>query len=195
LDQLRNLSSKTFTQFQNEMKIGSGGIRYHEINWDLRNVPLRHQDLLPKHLQDNEKEFQIFQFSLSGDTGRVHGFWIRNCFHIVLLDPLHNLQPSKDVNYNLRHTKQSSCEYSSLRIAIDKATNAWCLREDCKLVKELNSLTAKSPTSEDFVIIAGLEPDVAQYLQELRDKKPTSISEIVFRGILSLDDKPPSPSS
>jgi hypothetical protein len=105
LDQLKSLSQETVED------IRRGGdsrkakvLRYHEINWSQPNIPIKRQDFdwLPEDFLDNEAEFPFFQFQISTGKGRIVGFWDdAEIFNVLLLDPRHNLQPSKDFNYRV----------------------------------------------------------------------------------------------
>jgi len=105
LDQLRNLSSETVDELRrgrDSRKVDV--LRYHEINWQQPHIPLQRRDFdwLPKDLLENEVEFPFYQFQISTGNGRVVGFWDESdVFHILLLDPRHNLQPSKNFNYRV----------------------------------------------------------------------------------------------
>jgi hypothetical protein len=46
------------------------------------------------------------QFSITKSTGRIVGYFDRDSsiFHIVLLDPEHNIQPAKKTNYQIQPT-------------------------------------------------------------------------------------------
>ena len=82
--------------------------RYHIINWDAKNIPIKRSDIdwIEKDIIDNEEDFPFFQFQLSKALGRIVGFWESDysTFNIVLLDPKHNLQPSKRFDYKVDNT-------------------------------------------------------------------------------------------
>ena len=80
------------------------GLRFHQINWGQKNCPMSREELdwLPKGYLDNADSFPMCQFQISMALGRIVGFWDENnVFNVVLLDPLHNIQPSKDYGYKV----------------------------------------------------------------------------------------------
>lgn len=181
---LNDLSKEKVTRFVEDPAF-QDAIRYHVVDWDHRNIPLTRAQLtwLPRAIRENEDEFPIYQFHVSKAVGRIHGFWdSEHCFNIVLLDPLHNLQPSKDVGYKVRPTTSSECKYSALKVALEAACAAPCLQGDCEFAKAVKGVH-QAPDGDQCVIIAGVTLDVAQHLQELRKKKVVSISDIVEHGI------------
>jgi hypothetical protein len=184
IGRLNDLSKEKVARFIDDPGFQEG-IRYHVVDWDRRSVPLTRADLvwLPRAIRDNEDEYPIYQFHISKAVGRIHGFWDSEfCFNVVLLDPLHNLQPSKDVGYTVRSTPRSECKYSMLKIAVDSACAASCLASGCELAKAVSGIH-QATEKEQFVIIAGISFDVANHLQEVRRTKAVSISDIVEHGI------------
>lgn len=114
--------------------------RYHPINWTMNNVPISKSELnwLPGDYAENEEEFPICQFQISKTKGRVVGFfdeqWI---FQIVLLDPMHNIQPSKDFDYRVRRTHVLKDDFTSVCESIERARNKATCGVQCPVVKEL----------------------------------------------------------
>lgn len=115
LDRLKDLSAKSSeilgdVTFKNQY-------RFHPINWKQTNIPVQKKDLgwLPKKYIDND-EFEILQFELSKSTGRIVGFMNENCdvFYVVLLDPKHNIQPSKKYDYKVDGTIVCMTDYEEL---------------------------------------------------------------------------------
>jgi hypothetical protein len=100
LERLRDLESQPLDKLSTD----NNDLRTHAISWTARNVPLTRSDLgwLPKQVKDNDAEFPLRQFHVSLAMGRIVGFVNGNTFFIVLLDPLHNLQPCKMHNYEVR---------------------------------------------------------------------------------------------
>jgi hypothetical protein len=94
----------------------AAAIRFHPVNWDSKNIPIAKKDL--DWLGDySSEEFTLVQFHLSKAMGRVVGFFDEDqVFNVVLLDPLHNLQPSKDFGYRVRISHISQCELTKLAV-------------------------------------------------------------------------------
>lgn len=66
-------------------------LRVHPIDWNDRRCSLKSFGLPAAVGQDADDE--AFQISLSRTNGRVHGYFVTNTFHIVWIDPRHNLYP------------------------------------------------------------------------------------------------------
>jgi len=189
LERLSELGAEEVSRFIEDRDFKSA-IRYHVVDWDARGIPLKSDQLdwLPRDVRENPVEFPIVQFHISKAKGRVHGFWdSERCFQVVLLDPLHNLQPSKDVGYKIRPTSVASCELSSLRVALDRACQKPCLHDKCGFAEEIR-VAMTAPLNEQFAVLAGLTDDVAHALSELRKNRVVSVSEIVETGIIVLED-------
>ena len=184
LDRLHDLCKEKVGRFLDDRDF-QDAIRYHVVDWDARSIPISRQNLswLPVDIRDNEVEFPIVQFHVSRAMGRVHGFWDRDgCFQIVLIDPMHNLQPSADTGYRVRRTSIAECKYSAFRIAIDRACARPCSDTSCELSRSIADVLAE-PVAGDYVILAGITADVASRLEELRRGRVISMSEIIEHGI------------
>lgn len=83
-DRLKSLSTMTVTEFVSNR---SGSLKSHCIKWEDTSVPQGF-----KHLNEQFQAYPPYQFAISrNEHGRVHGFFVDNIFHIVWLDPTHNL--------------------------------------------------------------------------------------------------------
>ena len=83
IERLRDLSTMTFNEIT---VINAKRLRCHAIDWtDTTEICFG----LPneKQLVDTPYQFQLS----SNEHGRVHGFFLKNVFYIVWLDPNHNL--------------------------------------------------------------------------------------------------------
>jgi hypothetical protein len=185
LERLKQLSRERVhrfiadTVFQSEM-------RYHEVDWDAKNAPLSRSDLkwVPRKYLENLDEYPIFQLHLSKATGRLVGFWDEEwCFNIVLLDPLHNLNPHSMVNYKVRPTIAGSCEFSSLKSNLDRACSQPCESNSCRFAQAVRSI-ANQPIPESRIIVATITPDVADKFDQLRQNRHVSISDCLEHGIV-----------
>ena len=110
LERLGALGTMTPQEVLEENR-GSIALRCHPIDWSAKNIPIQRKDLdwLPKEILDNETDFPIMQFSITKSTGRIVGYFDRDSsiFHIVLLDPEHNIQPAKKTNYQIQPTTKA----------------------------------------------------------------------------------------
>lgn len=114
--------------------------RCHLINWDQKNIPVQKEDLdwIPERFRSDESP--IIQFAVSKSLGRVIGFFDNDwTFQLVLLDPLHNIQPTKSYDYKVNLCGPLGCEFTALRKNVDAAvrSSADC---DCGVAKRLSEL-------------------------------------------------------
>ncbi len=191
LNRLRELCNEPVERFLDDSRF-QYELRFHEANWNAHNIPITPDDLgLPAKFRNNLKERPIFQIHISKAMGRILGFWddeVPSCFNIVLFDPLHNFNPSKDVNYALSNTTIGKCEYSSLRDQLDRVCDQQCNSVGCPLedaVRALNNGISLDTLAEHTVVIAQLPPKVAFELKTLRTGTGLpSISELLEHGLL-----------
>jgi hypothetical protein len=119
--------------------------RFHPINWNQKNIPIKKTDLhwVPEQYLYEETDF--FQVQISQSTGRIVGFFdSENVFQIVLLDPMHNVQPSKSYGYSVNKTDEQITTYHdllnrliSIKVKIEKHCPASC--EALNLVDNIHS--------------------------------------------------------
>lgn len=122
-ERLKDLSGKTAAIL--ESKLDRDSYRLHPINWNARNCPITKDNLfsVPKVIRDNSDEDFFWQFQLSKGTGRVVGFFneTNSIFYIVLLDPKHNIQPSRDYGYAVDDTEIAITEFERLQMKLSDA--------------------------------------------------------------------------
>jgi hypothetical protein len=140
---------------------GSRAWRYHAINWNQKGIPIKKTDLdwVPdKYLHSEEIEF--YQLQISQAKGRIIGFLdFENVFQIVLLDPMHNAQPSKNHGYAVNKTEKQVSTYQDLAsrlILIKDKINHHCPTHLCKalpLTDEVHSahVSGKHVFMDDIV--------------------------------------------
>lgn len=122
LERLQDLSTHRIDDLEEERI--ADGYRYHPINWHSKNIPIEQDSLdwIRDDYRKNPDEFPILQFMVSKAKGRIVGFFDEeNIFQIVLLDPLHNIQPSKDFGYRVDPCSPVSCEFTRLHHAVQDA--------------------------------------------------------------------------
>lgn len=184
LERFHDLCSKNPNDFKanHREKIG---YRYHEIDWAAENIPIKREDLnwIEEDILSNLVEFPFYQFQISKANGRIVGFWDVNpqIFHIVLLDPKHNIQPAGGkYNFRVDKTEILPCKYTSLLVEIDKLKSKRCFCEKCTFKTELSSLQDRF-NSGNFVYFQ-LDDD---FYQEFRNKtSDKSITEIVEQWLI-----------
>lgn len=95
----------------------NASLRMHNIDWNAKNIPFAREDVdwLDEYFA-NPSEYPLFQISVSKALGRLVGFLDEdNVYQVVLLDPLHNAQPSKYNDYTVRLSQPLGCEITSIR--------------------------------------------------------------------------------
>lgn len=93
------------------------GLRIHDINWAAKNIPISREDIdwVDDVYWKNKAEYPLMQFHISMGLGRVAGFLDENSiFNVVLLDPMHNLQPSKFNGHRIRATTFGECAFTTV---------------------------------------------------------------------------------
>ncbi len=117
LYRLQELSSFRVTELRDAHGLHCSTLRLHAIDWNGRNVPLSPDDLdWIDPLYRGGEDFPIIQIAVSKAVGRLVGFHDEEgIFQVVLLDPLHNAQPSKFNDYKVRLSKPLGCEVTALR--------------------------------------------------------------------------------
>jgi hypothetical protein len=185
IERLSILGTMT-TQEVLEDNRGSDSLRCHPIDWSKKNVPIKRADLtwLPNEILENDSEFPIMQFSLTTGMGRIIGYFDKSTsvFHIVLLDPEHNIQPAKKHNWQIQPTTKGISQYDDLLTKIDSIKNVVnkCPHTvACKIPPCIRNAQA-----EHNIIYTLLDDDFYSSHQELL--KEHTLQEILEGGILFL---------
>ena len=187
LERLGTLTNMTPQEVLEENK-GSIALRCHQIDWSAKNIPIQRKDLdwLPKEILENETDFPIMQFSITKGTGRIVGFFDRDpyIFHIVLLDPNHNIQPSKKTNYQIQPTTKGISQYDELLNKLDRIKKivSNCPNGKCELHSHISVIEGL----HDNIVYIGLDNDFYTAYQEILKKIP--LQEIMENGILAILD-------
>lgn len=182
LERLRDVSNLELERFTSDRSL-QDAYRYHPINWSQKKIPIQRSEFywLPKDILENDEEFPFYQFQISTAVGRVVGFWYEDIFYIIVLDPMHNIQPSKHYNYFVYSTKTVESDCSSLLADIDYLKKHICENEECKLKNELCKVPTKR-YSENFYSFS-LDDEYHILLSEKLKNK--SITDIIQLGLLA----------
>jgi hypothetical protein len=165
--------------------------RYHSIDWGHKNIPIQLKDIdwIPSYYRDNQKEFYFVQFQISKALGRVVGFWDKDyVFNIVLLDPWHNIQPSKDHNYRVDPCNPLSCDYTKLLHSLDYILDNKCKKKNCEHVEEIKNIpTNRDALLESNVLMVKLTDEDIEYsdplIKEIKEGETTSLNKIFKDGL------------
>lgn len=195
LKRLRELSRIDIDDLQRNPAL-KGIWRYHEIDWNATNIPIQRNELtwLPSDYRDNNDEFPMYQFQISKARGRIVGFWgiDSRTFYIVLIDHLHNLQPSKKFDYRVDPCSPLSCKHTELLLAIDRTRQSLaCSKDECLLHGALATIVADTSPAAFFpnAVVLGLDAkDISDVNYLLSDNRTGSINEILKRGIQAFID-------
>lgn len=159
--------------------------RYHPIDWDATNVPVRREQCTWIHADylGNPIEYPFVQFQVSMAFGRVVGFWENTVFYIVLLDPMHNIQPSVKYNHTTWKTKTVECSYTDLLCKVDGyRKEIICDNQQCSLREDFATLAR--PSQFDEAILIPIDDDDWQLINEILTLRPgMNLSDILRSGI------------
>lgn len=161
-------------------------LRFHPVDWNASRIPITQTDLtwLPQDYISNP-DFPFYQFHVSKALGRFMGFRDESgVFQIVLVDPLHNLQPSKQFGYRTRPCGLHSNDLDIFKAKVDKVLQtAKCNRNECSLVYGLQELQL-----DEFDVLllqlAGDDLEIATNL--VRKGKCKSLYDAFAAGLLVL---------
>ena len=181
LERLKDFSGKTSKIIEDHKE--RDAYRLHPINWDGRNVPVTLEDFksIPDVVRNSAENEFLWQFQLSTGNGRVIGFFNStfDVFYVVALDPLHNLQPSKDFAYRVEEAEIAPTIYEDQRIKINeilKRKNACEYSCSCPLSSNIDSVFAKSDaiffsiesdlfeTYSECILDGSLEKEIGDFL-------------------------------
>lgn len=188
LERLKELSKKEISKFLSDGSERSAW-RYHDINWNQTNIPINRANLnwIDEVYLSNDEEYPIVQFQISQALGRIVGFFDeRQVFNIVLLDSLHNIQPSKSYGYKVDDTCELSCEYTSLQIKLE---NIICKIPDQDIQTQIQALLTQKIYKN--TIIHYLDPDDnATFNEHIANGTISSAEEVFSYGLMALSDTP-----
>ena len=164
--------------------------RYHHINWDQKNIPIQRKDItwLDDMYLSNEAEFPILQFQISKSFGRVVGFWDENhLFNIILLDPLHNIQPSKSYGYKVDRCGPLSSEYTQLLSHLDSLKQMKLCEPTCGYKHAITDINTNTTISSN-VLVHYLSDEEKEQLDTAVDGT-TSYKDILMLGAALMLEK------
>jgi hypothetical protein len=188
LDKLADLSKLKRDQFLKD-GVDRDNWRFHKIHWQQKNIPVQRKDLdwIPKIYLDNEAEYELFQFQITQSLGRVIGFFDEyQEFNIVLLDPLHNMQPAKSHDYKVHYCKPESTHYVDLLKDVEKAQKQTCVQSGCPAYLELCRLPRTDYAH--MISIMRLPDETYNQVRDCIDKHNATIEDILHFGIAFMND-------
>ena len=168
-ERLKDLCGKTAAILESHTE--RNAYRLHPIDWNVKNCPITIDDLIsvPQDIKDNIEDDFFWQFQLSKGTGRVVGFFNEDTtiFYIVLLDPKHNIQPSKDYGYQVDKTTIAITEYERIQMNIADAEK---IRNKCEMLSCCPLTDLRSEYIRSDVFFASIDMDLKEKYHELVEK-------------------------
>lgn len=192
---MERLASLSMEKIENilDNQLHADAYRYHPINWSSKNIPIKREDLnwIADTYRNNPDEYPLEQLMLSKGTGRFVGFFDENwVFNIVLLDPLHNLQPARDFNYEVNDCSPLTCELTQVQLAVSSSIEL-CQVADCKASKGVRDCLAGSEKgySETYGVVLIKVDDlrtIGDAKALMAEGKAKDFAEIFEHGLCSL---------
>jgi hypothetical protein len=186
LNRLHDLSGFPLEQLQ-ERDV-TEALRYHEIDWTTRAIPVQRRDFgsVAADYLTNETEYPFVQVHISKAVGRIVGFWDeRKVFNVVVLDPHHNLQPSGKVGYKVTDTRSLDCQFTSILRSVEKVQALPCENQKCELRTGVHELPNHHEAHE-VLVFQFREGALDDAERLIADGKASSMSDIFETGIAHL---------
>jgi len=192
LEKLKDLGDKKIDDLERD-SAEADRWRYHPINWLARNIPVAKSDLnwIAEDYRNNDEEFPLMQFQISKARGRIIGFFDEdNVFQIVLLDPLHNMQPSKDYGYSVDPCSPLGCELTQLTDEIKDAITPDHMDCGCGVAEKVRLAMASKGYSGYPVLVLRVpdEGDLGDADDLIEQGKAKNYWAIFQNGIIALAD-------
>jgi len=162
--------------------------RFHSVDWNAKRAPIAQKDLtwLPQDYISNP-DFPFYQFHVSKALGRFMGFRDEaGVFQIVLVDPLHNLQPTKVYGYRVRSCGLQDSDLDIFRANVDQALQtAKCSPDECALISGLQALQFDE---YDVLLLQLAKSDLEMAKKLIQEGKCKSLYDAFMAGLLALTD-------
>ena len=174
----------------------AGAFRFHPIDWSAKNIPIKKSELdwISADYLDNSDEFPLMQFMISQGKGRIVGFFDENnVFQLVLLDPLHNMQPSKDFGYAVDPSSPLGCEFTRFHNSVSAVAKS-AKECECGLAEQVQDVLNSNGFDEKYSVLTMRIDDQAA-LQDaedlIKDGKATGFSDIFQAGLYAVLEREP----
>jgi hypothetical protein len=189
LEKLRILSAEIVDDFISDGE-KKGRWRFHPIDWTAYEIPIQLEvlDWLPADVRNNQVEFPLHQFQVSMALGRVVGYFDEDqVFQVVLLDPWHNIQPSKSHNYRVDPCSPLSCDYSNLLARLTAAREYECSDgANCAVKEALQNVHEKPLMSLNIVLMKPDDDAMKNAVELIKNGHAASLEDIFVLGTIQL---------
>ncbi|NIF52597.1 hypothetical protein [Burkholderia sp. Ax-1724] len=171
--------------------------RFHPIDWNARNIPVKRKELdwIAEDYRDNEEEFPLAQFMVSMGRGRIIGFFDeKNVFQVVLLDPLHNMQPSSRFHYLVDPCSPLGCEFTRLHNSISDVVRKADHSCGCGVASAVGTLLKDNGSLEKYSVLPIRidDPSIIDEAEEMVSSGAAeSYADIFLEGLCSVVSRAP----
>jgi hypothetical protein len=186
LERLRQLSQCETEELNDALH--KDALRYHEIDWNAKNIPVKRKDfkMVARTYLDNEDDYPFVQVHISKGVGRIVGFWDENnIFNVVVLDALHNLQPSSYRDYRVVSTTELSCDYSALIKDLDNVRARPCVSAECELNIAVRKVSFGALQDHEVLLLPFMDGTIKEAQRLISEGIANSMSDIFERGIIA----------
>lgn len=190
LMRLGELSALTLESVLESRSVQEGTLRMHNISWDAKNVPITRDNInwIDDDYHSNPEEFPLVQLAVSKAEGRFVGFLDEdNVFQVVLLDPLHNAQPSKFNSYKVQLSHPLGCEVTAIKaeatLALERISGRSCGCEK-ELISAFSWQKRKPGQAVVIPVVEGSSVEDADNL--IANGKAQSYLDIFEAGLVTL---------
>ncbi len=163
--------------------------RFHMINFSADGVitPRSSFDWVATPYLSNPEEYPFFQFQITKAHGRVVGFWDETgVFNIVVLDPMHNMQPSDYSDYKVRETVLARTDYAAAIIAIEQTISDCGNDCQCRLLYSNIQRTLSHGLSQETMLVSMSEDSFSRCAKCVEDGLAQRVEEILIEGLIRL---------
>jgi len=187
---LRELSKETVDDFLKD-SCKRNKYRYHTVDWNRKNIPIKLKELewVDSLYLENPDEYPMVQFQVSATLGRVVGFFDEvNVFNIVLLDPLHNICPTKSRGYKVDSCSPLSCDDITLLNNLKSLISNNKCEHSCSLLEDFNNLPFDLYSKLGVFVLSLKEDNFDKIQNIISNGKCSSVEELLEYGVMFFEE-------
>ena len=164
-------------------------LRFHEVDFTKKNVPIKRSEInwLGAKIEEPAADIILQQFHISKALGRVVGFFdAESVFQVVLLDPFHNIQPSKHYDYRVRDTYVGNCELTTYKAKISRLIESLDLPSEVKADMS-RKLEQEAKECFGYAIVTELSDDtISAICDVIANGKVRDVDDVFAIGLREL---------